>query len=176
VAGHSKSVYRASQDWWQLVCLRALFFVHCCFQLWRFSAVIQVDLNTDDTEMHNCNFELVEDIPLGLLLSFVANTLKLSIPKSTCNVIDLTNVSMIGHSTYHLMILHWSRLLLWDQYSAWQCHIEYALDKIYGKLYLIHHLKRFTCNVMRILCQAHLLPIIDYCDKVWACPDSRQLK
>ena len=45
--------------------------------------------------------------------------------------------------------------------------MEYVLRRVCGKLYSINRLKPLTINVMKLLYQVHILPIIDYCDTVW---------
>jgi len=63
-----------------------------------------------------------------------------------------------------------------DQHLIWKCHVEYVLRRVRGKLYSINRLRPLTDNVMKILYQAHILPIIDYCDVVWVPTNSCHLK
>ena len=51
-----------------------------------------------------------------------------------------------------------------DQHLTW--HVKYILRTIRDKLYSINCLKPLTSTVMKLLYQAHVLPIIDYCDVV----------
>ena len=44
--------------------------------------------------------------------------------------------------------------------------MEYILRTVREKLYSINCLKPLTSTVMKLLYQAHVLPIIDYCDVV----------
>ena len=45
-----------------------------------------------------------------------------------------------------------------------------------GKLYSINRLKPLTPTVLKLLYQAHVLPIIDYCDVVWVPTNVGHLK
>ena len=59
-----------------------------------------------------------------------------------------------------------------DQNLTWKCHVECVLRRVRGKLYSINR----NHNVMKILYQAHILPIIDYCDVAWVPTNSCHLK
>ena len=54
--------------------------------------------------------------------------------------------------------------------------VLYVLRRVRGKLYSINRPRPLTDNVMKILYQAHILPIIDYCDVVWVPTNSCHLK
>jgi len=45
--------------------------------------------------------------------------------------------------------------------------IDYVLQRIRSKLYVINQLKPVAPTVLRPLYRAFVLPIIDYCDTVW---------
>ena len=51
-----------------------------------------------------------------------------------------------------------------------------VLRRVRGKLYSINRLKALTPTVMKLLYQAHVLPIIDYCDVVWVPTNVGHLK
>jgi len=51
-----------------------------------------------------------------------------------------------------------------DQHLTWQNHVKHVLRRVRGKLYSINRIKPLTPTVMKLLYQAHVLPIIDYCD------------
>jgi len=52
-------------------------------------------------------------------------------------------------------------------------YVEYVLWRVHGKLHSINHLKPLTPTVMRLLYQAHVLPIIDV---VWVSTNVGHLK
>jgi len=60
-----------------------------------------------------------------------------------------------------------------DQHLTWHNHMEYVLRRVHGKLY---SLNRLTPTVMKLLYQAHGLPIVDYCDVVWVPTNVSYLK
>ena len=63
-----------------------------------------------------------------------------------------------------------------DQHLTWKCHVEYLLWRAHGKLYSFNCLRFLTDNLMKILYQAHILPIINYHDVVWVPTNSSHLK
>ena len=63
-----------------------------------------------------------------------------------------------------------------DQHLTWHQHVEYVLRRVRGKLYSINRLKPLTPTVLKLLYQAHVLPIIDYCDVVWVPTNVGHLK
>jgi len=63
-----------------------------------------------------------------------------------------------------------------DQHLTWKCHVDYVLRRVHEKLYSINRLRPLTDNVMKILYQAHILPINDNCDAVWVPTNSSLLK
>ena len=139
------------------------------------------------TQLHYChsNFEQLEVILQSaltqLFIWLVANKLKLSAPKSTCMVIgshQRTHGKVI-HLFFNDTALRQASTVVYtyiDQHLTWKCHIEYVLRRVCGKLYSINHLRPLIDNVMKILYQTHISPIIDYCDFVWAPSNSSHLK
>ena len=55
-----------------------------------------------------------------------------------------------------------------DQHLTWNTHITYMLNRIRSELYCINGLRPVACKVLRLLYQAYIMPILDYCDIVWS--------
>jgi len=62
-----------------------------------------------------------------------------------------------------------------DQHLTWQNHIDYVLKKVRGKIYSINRLNP-PSSVKKLLYQVYLLPVLDYCDAVWAPTNANQSK
>ena len=60
-----------------------------------------------------------------------------------------------------------------DQYLTWQNHIDYVLRRVRGKVYSINRLNP-PPTVKKLLYQVYILPILDYCDVVWAPTNAKQ--
>ena len=64
--------------------------------------------------------------------------------------------------------------LLWPApYLGYPCELLYVLKSVRGKLYGLNRLKPISPKVLKLLYQAFVLPIFDYCDVVWS-PSSAQ--
>ena len=55
-----------------------------------------------------------------------------------------------------------------DRYLTWDSHINYVLQRVRRKLYMINPLRPVAPRVLHLLYQAFVLPIFDYCDTVWS--------
>ena len=55
-----------------------------------------------------------------------------------------------------------------DQHLTWNTHIDYILNRVRGKLYCINRLRPVSPKILRLLYQAYIMPILDYCDVVWS--------
>ena len=55
-----------------------------------------------------------------------------------------------------------------DRYLTWDSHINYVLQRVRRKLYMINRLRPVAPRVLHLLYQAFVLPIFDYCDTVWS--------
>jgi len=53
-----------------------------------------------------------------------------------------------------------------DQHLTWQAHVDYVLSRVRQKLFAINRVKPASSQVLQLLYQAYILPIIDYCDTV----------
>ena len=54
-----------------------------------------------------------------------------------------------------------------DSHLTWQNHIDYVMKGVRGKIYSINRLNPPSA-VRKLLYQVYILPILDYCDVVWA--------
>ena len=54
-----------------------------------------------------------------------------------------------------------------DQHLTWDCHVNYVLKRVRGKLCMINRLRPVAPKVLQLLYQAFVLQIFDYCDAVW---------
>ena len=146
------------------------------------TAITDVDVNlyADDTELHYCHSDfrqlecILQCAVTQLFIWLVANKLKLSVPKSSSMLIGTRQ--RISGKTLHLSLdslplqqvstVRYLGVYI-DQHLTWHQHVEYVLRRVRGKLYSINRLKPLTPTVLKLLYQAHVLPIIDYCDVVW---------
>ena len=55
-----------------------------------------------------------------------------------------------------------------DQHLTWQAHVDYVLSRVRRKLSAVNRVKLASSNVLQLLYQAYILPILDYCDTVWS--------
>ena len=63
-----------------------------------------------------------------------------------------------------------------DQHLTWQAHVDYVLSRVQRKLFCY---KPASSQVLQLLYQAYILPIIDYCDTAWTpsnSSDTRRLE
>ena len=155
------------------------------------TAITDVDVNlyADDTELHYCHSDfrqlecILQCAVTQLFIWLVANKLKLSVPKSSSMLIGTRQ--RISGKTLHLSLdslplqqvstVRYLGVYI-DQHLTWHQHVEYVLRRVRGKLYSINRLKPLTPTVLKLLYQAHVLPIIDYCDVVWVPTNVGHLK
>jgi len=86
-------------------------------------------------------------------------------PKLSLDNVPLKQVSTVWYLGVYI-----------DQHLTWHNHMEYVLRRVRGKLYSLNRLKPLTPTVMKLLYQAHVLPIVDYCDVVWVPTNVSHLK
>ena len=140
-----------------------------------------INMFADNTELHYCHRDLstvectlqadLENISIWLTV----NRLKLNVSKSHCMLID--SRQRIGGKCLPLMLngdilrqVSTTRYLgiHIDQHLTWNTHIEYILNRVKGKLYCINRFRPVSSKILRLLYQAYIMPILDYCDVVWA--------
>ena len=147
-----------------------------------------INMYADDTELHYChsqleNVEQVLQTQLERVHSWMTvNRFKLSIAKSVCMLIGsrqrlngkclclLLNGSILKQvsSTKYLG-------LYIDQHLTWQDQINYVMKRVRGKIYAINRLSP-PPTVRKLLYQAFILPILDYCNIVWAPTSASQTR
>ena len=54
------------------------------------------------------------------------------------------------------------------EHLTWQAHVDYVLSRVRRKLFAVNRVKPASSNVLQLLYQAYILPILDYCDTVWS--------
>jgi len=141
------------------------------------------DLNmfADDTELHYCHSDLLTvehtlHSDLGNISTWLkVNRLKLNVSKSHCMLIG--SRQRIAGKCLHLMLdgvtlgqVSSTKYLgiHIDQHLTWNTHIDYILHRIRSKLYCINRLRPVSSKILRLLYQAYIMPILDYCDVVWS--------
>jgi len=65
-----------------------------------------------------------------------------------------------------------------DQHLTWQVHVNYVFNRVRRKLFAIGQVKT-SSQVLQLLYQAYIVPIIDCCDTVWSpsnSTDTRRLE
>ena len=155
------------------------------------AAITDVDVNlyADDTELHYCHSNLrqlectLQCAVTQLFTWLVANKLKLSVPKSSSMLIGTRqrtigktlNLSLNNDPLKQVSTVRYLGVNI-DQHLTWHNHVEYVLRRVRSKLYSLNRLKPLTPTVMKLLYQAHVLPIVDYCDVVWVPTNVGHLK
>jgi len=110
------------------------------------------------------------------------NRFKLSVAKSLCMLIGSRqriggkslSLSVNGDVLQQVLSIKYLGLYI-DQHLTWQNHIDYVLKRVRGKNYSINRLNP-SSSVKKLLYQAYLLPVLDYCDAVWAPTNANQTK
>ena len=142
----------------------------------------------DDTKLHYCCSHL-QDVKqvlqneLERVSNWMAvNRLKLNVNKPMCMLIG--SRQRVGSKTLCLS-LNGSLLkqvsstkylvVCIDHHLTWQNHIDYVLKTVRGKIYSINRLNP-PPTVRKLLYQVYTLPILDYCDVVWAPTNANQTR
>ena len=150
-----------------------------------YRGICDINMYADDTELHYCHCQLqrVEQVlqnELEQVYNWLAvNRFKLSVAKSSCMLIGSRqrigskslSLSVNGHVLQHVSSINYLGLYI-DQHLTWQNHIDYVLKRVRGKIYSISRLN----PVKKLLYQVYLLPVLDYCDVVWAPTNANQTK
>jgi len=150
------------------------------------SAISLSDINmyADDTEIHFSNNDLsvvekalqtdVDNVSVWL----VVNRLKLNVSKSLCMLIgsrqrvsglSLT-ITLDGATLKQVCSTKYLGVYL-DQHLTWQVHVNYVFNRVRRKLFAMGRVKT-SSQVLQLLYQAYIVPIIDYCDTVWSLSNS----
>ena len=132
----------------------------------------------DDTEIHFSHGDLstVEQTLQADLQNvsgwLVTNRLKLNIVQSLCMLIG--SYQRIS-GKYLNLFLNNSALkqisctkclgVFSDHHLTWESHINYVLQRVRRKLFVINRLRPVS---PKVLCLLYRLPIFDYCDTVWS--------
>ena len=140
-----------------------------------------VNMFADDTEIHFSHSDLLTvertlqaDIQ-NVSFWLVANKLKLNIVKSLCMLIGSRqrisgkslNLFLDNSALKQLSVARYLGVYF-DRYLTWDSHINYVLQRVRRKLYMINRLRPVAPRVLHLLYQAFVLPIFDYCDTVWS--------
>ena len=57
-----------------------------------------------------------------------------------------------------------------DDGLTWKTHVDYISVKVGKRLGLLHRIREdLTANASNLIYKSFILPILDYCDSVWAC-------
>ena len=117
-----------------------------------------------------------------VIVILAINRLRLNVDKSMCMLIG--SRQRVGGKTLRLS-LNDSLLrqvpstkylgMCIDSHLTWQNHIDYVMKRVRGKFYSINRLNPPSA-VRKLLYQVYILPILDYCDVVWAPTNVRQTK
>ena len=137
----------------------------------------QINLYSDDTELHHCGHSL-SSVQHGFQCDLDAiyvwlcvNRLQLNVSKSVAMLIGTRQKINRHNVSVHISGQTLTQVSYTiDQFLTWQKHTEYILQRIRGKVHCLNRLRPLSGSILFRLYCGFILPIFDYCDTVWSPP------